>query len=1476
MVNWNRSARINVKVLVILLVIVAAIGASLFAARHVRRKILSRMDLNAGQAAYENEDWPRAYRHLRDYLGRHPDDLEVLKKYAKAQLSLRPIDVAIISGAIAAHRSILQLDPLDDVAYDKLTMLYATIGQFEELAHVARTRIGHVENDREAQLWLAEALIQLNNSDEARQILEEIIAELEALPDEHYVQACLKMSRIAAGESAPGAKTPLGYLNDALGKVPESVEALAVRARLCGEESGTPGMDEEEKDRLRIAARKDLEDADKLGTEDPRLRALLCVEWMKHGELGLAADELRAVENLTQQKVEEYFLDINDWTVTKFLLASELVTRRRADSEAVSLADEALAALEGRHRVRVLPSAIRLYVNAGKVPDANSCLDEYLGAMYTQEGAGESKLRLAYLKALVANAEGKPYAVIDVLQSAVVADASRPELWLLLAEAYSRTDQPRQAVSALIKYLRIRPKDMEMTLRLAKEYLKLRDWNRAFQTVRPVEAMNPADIVIRLLRIEASVYVVAEGEEVDEEKLKSLAAELSSLRKEHPERVDIRILQAMVAINRNLQDEAEKELKLAIEECDEPLRAEMQLVRLYYRTDRMAEAVKVCLDACKRHPEVAEPWLSLSGLRVASADYDSARSCLKQGLDVVEGRLEERSLSMRLALLEVLYADRKAGTTILDEIAEQDKQEIRARSLLLGIREIREDQARAQKLVDELREAERESGLLWRLHQASLWLSSDQWRAKQLDIVDLLQHCISSDPKWSAPVLLLVDMYEKLDDPKRIEDVCRQALAKNPSATDIADRLVTLLQKQSRLSEAKTILDQVDATPRAVSAWNLRLALQEKDYNQAMQALEFRVSDDEGDVNSRILLARLEYWENDNKARAYDLLNKAKAIDPNSMALKAARVSFLKAESRNEEARKVLDEYVKNSDTFGAYMIRAEYLADEGDFEGAERDYRKTTTFAEQGAIGYELLSNFHARNKKLDKAVETLEEGLKAHPGDLRLTRRLMKTLFMPGPAQDRQRASEILATLEERLQQDPELMKLRALQLLEESSPQSLADAKERLENAVKAEPTAVDAHLLLIGVAMKAGDYEDARNHAIRALGSNPDDLDLLSARAGTELELENTRMAAQLVHLVLERDPDNARARNVLAAIALRSRDRSLLEETRKLIESAAADNPMDENLLISRARILIAVDQAQNAIPELEAYCETSEGGRSVYSVVTLADLHRLCGNLDESEKRIEQAEGIDPNSQLVIHARFAWLVEKKQFEELAGISSVYLSAKDQNPALIMLAALELARLDSMALKKEGVKLFEHLVALDPTSKDARVALASTSYQTGNVERAESIYQELIKQFPNDKRILNDLAWILQDEHEHYDAALVLANKGLGLAPDDLQSLDPNTTDYLEVLHLLDTRGTILSKLPDRRSDAKSDFERVVELSKPETPRKAKAFLQLGRICVNLKDIEQAKKHVNNALEIDRKINVFTPEERSDIDEIIRM
>ena len=1464
MLNGNRYAKVNVKVLIILIVIIAAIVASLFAARQIRRSIYSKMHLEAGQKAFENKDWPAAYEHFKEYLGRNPDDIEILKKYAEARLLIRPLEGNAIAGAVSAYRRVIRLNPQDETAYEKLAMLYTGIENFEELAYIARMRIENDPNNKKASIWLADALINLNKPDMAQQTLLNLMDNIEKLPGKYpeYIQACLQMSNITTSmDSSPQATAKaLEWLNRAVDYDPESAEALVNRANFYCETVVIYGVSQI--DRL-SAARKDLEAADKLGSENPKTLLLAGSQWLTLGDLDKAAAEIQAVDNLSQESIEQYFLDIEGFKAARFVLASELVMRRGDVLQAVSLADEALKTLpEERHRVQILPTAISIYADAGKITEARRYLDEYLESLHKRGKSQASTLRNTYLQAIVAMAEKKPYVVIDLLQPVVINNPSSPALWRLLAEAYAQANQTGRAVNALIKYQNFYPRNEQLSLQLAKEYSNLQDWKGMLSAAQQAESLNPSDINAKLLRIEADIHLAIEqSNTIDTAKLEKLSAELQELHQSQPDNVNIRMLQAIIALNLKQYDRVETELKLAIEECNEPLQAEMLLVNYYYQAKRITEAVNLCMSACKNHPDTAEPWLYLSELYIAQKEYDLARSCLKQGLNTITADKQKRLLSIRLALLELLNGNRADGIDILTKLATQNEQEIQARLLLLGIREIKNDPIKAQKLIDELKQIEGQSGLWWRLHQGALWLSSPQWRQKQRDITELLQYCISADPTWSAPVLVLMNMYEKLDDPQAFEDTARQALARNPSAADIADKLMLLLEKQGRLTDAENILRQVEVNQKIASAWQVRLALRTGDLSRAINELKLRASNDDHDAVSRIQLARLIYRQTRDPNQAFAYLNEAEAITSGSPAATGAKISILKAEGRTKEAMQTIDNYVAKYDNFNAYWMRALYLADEGEYERAEKDYKKLTTFTEAGASGYGLLCNFYLSREKNDKAIATLEEGIKKYPKDLSLQRTLMKLLYAPGPLQDRSRAQEILTSLEEKFPQDLEIMKFKVAQLLEDPTQQSLKTAKDLLENIIDLEPTSIESYLALIGIMMQTGEYSSARDCAIQALGANPNNPALLSARGRAELAIGNPKMAAELAHLVLQEDPDNVEARDILTKAALNSGDNNLLREVRILIESAIDKNQSDENILISRAHVLASMKIPGDAIPALEAYCKTEQGSKSIAAIVTLADLYRLTGDMDMAKQIIEKAEGLAPNNQAVVHSKLLLLVAQKRFDELEQISSAYLSAKEQNPEILMEAATILAGLDSTKLKAEGLKLFEQVVKLLPASVNARIGMASINYQLGNIEQAEKLYRELIAQHPDNIQVLNDLAWIIQEHSEKYDEALELANKGLSLAPNEL--------------HLLDTRGTILSKMPDQLGNAAKDFEKVVELSSSDTQQKAKALLKLGRIYVKLDDMVIAKRRLESASEIDRKIDVFTPAERAEIKSIIQ-
>jgi tetratricopeptide (TPR) repeat protein len=171
----------------------------------------------------------------------------------------------------------------------------------------------------------------------------------------------------------------------------------------------------------------------------------------------------------------------------------------------------------------------------------------------------------------------------------------------------------------------------------------------------------------------------------------------------------------------------------------------------------------------------------------------------------------------------------------------QDKRELEARQLLLCLPDGPQDPKEAQRLIDEVRDIEGDSGLLWRFHQARSWLSGPGSCTRQADIIESLERCVDGDPAWAEPALLLAEMYQRLGWPDRAEAVCRQVLWQDPSATHVADYLMRLLEKLDRLTDARSVLMEVQTAPSFVSKWRLRIALRSGDIAASIAGLNLRL-----------------------------------------------------------------------------------------------------------------------------------------------------------------------------------------------------------------------------------------------------------------------------------------------------------------------------------------------------------------------------------------------------------------------------------------------------------------------------------------------------------------------------------------------------------------------------------------------------------------------------------------------------------
>ncbi|MDI9433026.1 MAG: hypothetical protein QM570_15025, partial [Planctomycetota bacterium] len=324
----NRCAKVNVKVLVILIVVIVGLGVSLVVARQVRRNILSKRDLEAGTTAFEQGDETAAYKHFQEYLGRNPDDIEILKKYAQSRLLVRPLESPHVLQAIGAYRRVVQLDPGDEESYEKLAMIYASIGNASELAYIAGRWLEHAPDNAKASLRLAEAMVRMEDAKGAREVLEPLIGRLENDPKgtDDYVQACVQISAIEAAEEGPEAEAnALNWLNKALARSTTSVPALVARARLY---RLRPAASEADAVANRRLAHEDLLAAEEQGTDDPKVRLSLASEWMMLGEFDRADAGLAAADGMPEAVVCEHFLYPDDWILARALVGIELAIRK--------------------------------------------------------------------------------------------------------------------------------------------------------------------------------------------------------------------------------------------------------------------------------------------------------------------------------------------------------------------------------------------------------------------------------------------------------------------------------------------------------------------------------------------------------------------------------------------------------------------------------------------------------------------------------------------------------------------------------------------------------------------------------------------------------------------------------------------------------------------------------------------------------------------------------------------------------------------------------------------------------------------------------------------------------------------------------------------------------------------------------------------------------------------------------------------
>ncbi|UCG17293.1 MAG: tetratricopeptide repeat protein [Phycisphaerales bacterium] len=1440
----RRVARINVKVLVILVLVAGVIVVGAGVGRTMRKRAMTERALAAGQAALKQKDWPQACAQLKIYLSNRPDDAEVLYQYAKANLAVRPLGGQNVSAARGAFRRLLQLKPGDDEICEQLARIYFSTRDFGEAAHVCRQRLVTDPDDADAALWLAKSLVAQGSEEEAVEVLESLVAKH---PDQVEAFALLSAAVMRDGAQL-GATEALKSLRDAVDQNPKSAEALAYRARFYRAVRDDPE-----------AARADLEDADRLAAEEtchPATRLFLAEEWMQLGDLDRAGAQLEEAERIDAEALAAAGIDEQAYAFQWFVTSGALANLRDAKEEAGVLADRACQELTGATRIAFLPMAAELQLAAGRVEDARKVIDEYRKATRDEVGRGDALLRekVNLLDAAVTSAEGRHRAAIDLLEELVVSSPDNASAWKLLWRTYDATDQSRRALVALQKYIAREPHDPEATLSLARVF-RHRDWGKVRRYADQAERAMPDSLNARLLRIEAQIH-----SDPTQDAASALQRELQSLRQAHPTRDDIRILQAKLALTERRNDEAVAELEQAIEQCEPNLRAALMLARLLHTPlGELDKAIEVCSAAIERYPDRAAPRIALAELQLAAGRYPDARNTLTRAVEHLEG--EER-VDATYALTHLIppEGERSTRVELLTRLAADRPGDPRPRLALLDLPEIQTNGVKAQALIDELIEIEGPDGVLWRAAQARLWLlRGDHWRDRKQQIEDMLRHCISVDPAWDAPILALGDMYERLLQYDKAEELYRQAMAEDSARLGVIRRLLAVLQRQGRFAEADAILDRLpeDAPELRLDRASVAIGLEE--YESAIEDLKAQIEAKPDDAASHVLLARVIYEhrrDTESVEQVLKLLEKARALNPQLDAPLSVQVAILNKQGRGDEALALLDDEVDSRGDFGSYWRRAEYYTATGQLEAAEADYIHLTTFAEKTADGYAALAGFYLKNASQDKAIAACENGLKVDADHVPL-RRILATACLTSPEPEQQeRGEQILDQLLSEMPDDKELLFLQASVKLAARTQEATAEARKILQRLVELEPRHVPAHLQLVQLAHVEGDSNRQGDLITRALIANPGDSRLLLARARLEADRDALTAARQFARAAEETDAQNTEARYLRILLALEADD---VDEARSLTDELLEADTTSEVAQLAHARVLAAQQRVEEAIQALEAYRRTRPDPPGVQVLLLLADLYLSNEDLEASGQCLDEAERRDPTGAAVRLARVRWLAARQEYDGLPPLLEEHSLEDPGQLQVVIVGASALAESGRENLIRKAKALFEQVQRRYPRRIEGPVGIAVTAYRLGERDATVQAYWRVLELDPDHQRALNDLAWVLGVEEREAEEGLELANRGVDSYPNDP--------------HLLDTRGVLLTRL-GRLPEARADLERCLEAAAGIPVTECKARLHLGQVYVELGEQEAALRTLKEASGIDEQNDVLDAEERAELKRLI--
>lgn len=548
----------------------------------------------------------------------------------------------------------------------------------------------------------------------------------------------------------------------------------------------------------------------------------------------------------------------------------------------------------------------------------------------------------------------------------------------------------------------------EAHYRLALTYLRLQQWNRAYQELQRTLEIDPsnykAHIDIANMLISAKNFKQAKEQHLDlllQEDgkdpdvhmamanylsgMQDLPGALQEMQKAialDPKRSELYLNLGMLQFANQQNDAAEASFKKATELAPKAINAQMALGSFYERRGRYPEAEQQYRHAMEVDPKEPDPRSALVRLYTTEGKKTEAENLLRQ----TKQDLSDNSVGYRM-LGDWYFAnnDLDRATAEYESVYNDHPKDLQVRKNYTQLLILKNRLDEARKVNDAILKQypQDDEALIFR---GQILLRE----GKATEAVDALQTAIRNDPDNGVAHYHLGKAFAQQGNYPRAEAEWRDAIRLRPDLTDAQVDLASALNRKGDWSGLyQTASDIVQAQPQAVQGYVFRAVaaanLGRKD--QAEQDVNKAIEVAPGNSIGYIQMGTLRLGDK-RYAEGEKAFQKALELDAHSVdAMNGLMRTYLAQKEPDKALEAVKAQIGKVPDSSSFYDLMGTALFEsKKDSRSAEAAFRKAIELDKTNADAYLKLGQVLLAEGVPDQAIATCQQGLRDNPRDVAL----------------------------------------------------------------------------------------------------------------------------------------------------------------------------------------------------------------------------------------------------------------------------------------------------------------------------------------------------------------------------------------------------------------------------------------------------------------------------------------------------------